>query len=265
MSAPTPLSTTPRLIGSPDVEVTDVSESTCAVDGCDRDAEVRGWCNGHYHRQRRTGNAGPPFRPRSPDYCCIVKCGRPCYTRGLCSMHYQRWRSHGDPLHERVYVKGEGAPGWGGDDITYVSAHFRVRRTKGPASGYTCVQCGGKASEWAYDHQDPNEQIEKGKGPYSTKIDHYRPMCGRCHTRMDCDPMREWAPWRAAARDLAEVSEGRPGWYVSLRGRLAHYAPSGAGANWRTLCGDSLRWPGTPASDFQLPGIMCERCQSRGA
>lgn len=234
----------------------------CAVEGCDREAVARIWCNSHWSRWRRTGDPGPPFRPRNPDFCCIVDCGRPCACRGMCELHYRRWRLHGDPFHERVYGKGEDSTYWGGDDITYISAHFRVRRTKGPATNYACVQCEGPAHEWAYDHADPDEKDEDGKGTYSTKIEHYRPMCRRCHTRFDCDPMRPWAPWRKAARELADLVEGRPGWYISLRGSIAHYGEDGAGANWRTACGSRLRWPGSPVADAETVEV-CERCHCR--
>lgn len=132
------------------------------------------------------------MRSFNPDFCCILGCGLPCASRGMCNRHYLRWRAHGDPFHERVYLRGEENHYWAGDDITYISAHFRVRRAKGSATQYACVQCDGPAHEWAYDHQDPDEKAEDGKGNYSTKPEHYQPMCRTCHRRMDCNPARPW-------------------------------------------------------------------------
>ncbi len=33
-----------------------LSEGDCLIDGCDRPAATRGWCNGHYIRWRRSGD-----------------------------------------------------------------------------------------------------------------------------------------------------------------------------------------------------------------
>lgn len=41
-------------------------KTTCEIDGCERSATARGWCQAHYMRWRRTGvwSAGPPLGAR---------------------------------------------------------------------------------------------------------------------------------------------------------------------------------------------------------
>lgn len=81
----------------------DQSTRTCAVEGCDGEARIRGWCQRHYDRWYRKGDPGGPFPPKKvgPDVCRVEGCDRlliPPYGRGMCSLHYQRWRKHGDPF-----------------------------------------------------------------------------------------------------------------------------------------------------------------------
>lgn len=75
---------------------------------------------------------------------------------------------------------------------TYRSAHSRLTRTRGKASAHLCVDCGGPAHEWSYNHDDPEEFVthktRNGKHGerivtvhYSADPDHYSPRCRRCH------------------------------------------------------------------------------------
>lgn len=77
-----------------------------------------------------------------------------------------------------------------GDVVSYAGAHTRVRRKLGPAKNRLCVDCGQRAAEWSYNHQDPNEIT----GPcrtggmmlvYSTDPDHYEARCKPCHRLFD--------------------------------------------------------------------------------
>lgn len=83
---------------------------------------------------------------------------------------------------------GNANPNWRGDEISYGSAHERVRALRGPAWGHTCAHCGGSAAHWAYDHQDPDarrDAVGKNKGPYSLSPAHYLSLCVPCHVRLD--------------------------------------------------------------------------------
>lgn len=63
-----------------------------------------------------------------------------------------------------------------------------MKHAKGDAAQHDCIRCGGAASQWAYDHTDPNEKAYRsGKYlvPFSTDIERYHPMCRGCHVKMD--------------------------------------------------------------------------------
>lgn len=67
---------------------------------------------------------------------------------------------------------------------SYSTTHRWLSQARGRPSTHACVECGGCAEEWAYDHADPNE-LTSSKGPYSPQYGHYQPMCRRCHRLFD--------------------------------------------------------------------------------
>lgn len=74
----------------------------------------------------------------------------------------------------------------------YSAVHVRLRKT--PVDG-PCAICGAIATEWAYDHADPNELIgvtgaRNVKVAYSVNILHYFPVCIPCHRRFDKESQR---------------------------------------------------------------------------
>lgn len=79
-----------------------MGQRTCSVDGCEREAEKRGWCSRHYQRWRNHGDplgGGPILGPRNAGRPCTVDdCDRPAAKRGWCDLHYRRWLKNGDPL-----------------------------------------------------------------------------------------------------------------------------------------------------------------------
>lgn len=160
---------------------------TCSLDGCDRPHSGRGFCEAHLRRFRANGDPGPvEIEPRRPGAkCSIDGCGRPVDSRGWCNAHYLRWRTTGDPLTPLP----EHGPGWVGDAVTYSGMHIRLRKRRGPASGYSCT-CGERADHWAYDHTDPAPKFNAKGQPYSTDPGRYQPMCKTCHRRMDADRTR---------------------------------------------------------------------------
>lgn len=99
-------------------------------------------------------------------------------------MHYTRWRRHGDPN----VIRSHGAPRI--EYPTYNTVHSRLMRDRGSASKYFCVECGQQASQWSYDHKDPNE-LSGTSGTngtvcrYSANPEHYRALCRICHRWQD--------------------------------------------------------------------------------
>ena len=120
--------------------------------------------------------------------CSIESCTRTARyaTTGWCQTHYHRWWRTGDPLglKQERGASGPDSVNWKADDIGYYAAHTRVKKAKGLASQHDCVACGKSASEWAYDHNDPNEN-HWGTVAFSANPDHYQPMCKGCHVKLD--------------------------------------------------------------------------------
>jgi hypothetical protein len=72
---------------------------TCAALGCRRRLLARGFCEAHYARFKRTGEASPdrPIGPGRPALvaarkqpCTVGGCLRTRLAKGLCGMHYAR-------------------------------------------------------------------------------------------------------------------------------------------------------------------------------
>lgn len=110
-----------------------------------------------------------PYQPRTCDWCSSRFFGKiektqPTYGR-FCSVHCSRMG--------RGHAEGAMNPSWKADDITYISAHCRVRRRRGKAD--SCVWgCMDVARyEWANMTGD------------LANPDDYVGMCARCHRRFD--------------------------------------------------------------------------------
>lgn len=163
----------------------------CSVEGCDRPHFGRGWCGPHYHRWRRYGDPLVVVRAPLMGTCVVDGCDRAVRSRhGWCKLHYARWKRHGgDPSVAKTGGVAVGTLLL--DTVSYRGAHDRIKAAKGPASAHACVDCGVQAAEWAYDHADPDELVGASgggrgrKAAYSTKPEHYRPLCRRCHRRAD--------------------------------------------------------------------------------
>lgn len=72
--------------------------------------------------------------------------------------------------------------------MEYVTAHAQIYRIRGKATEYKCINCDNLASQWAYNHQDPNELVGIWDGrltKYSEDPEFYNPMCARCHVQHD--------------------------------------------------------------------------------
>lgn len=156
----------------------------CRVDGCSLPPRsgYAEWCETHYYRLRRTGSADDPVRISGG--CSITGCDHPAERLdGLCRMHHLRIKAHGDP--SRGMASGDRHPWWTGDNATYTGAHQRHRKDLGPARAHACVDCGGTAAHWSYNHSDPDELRSDDERPYSVHSKFYEPRCVRCHKRFD--------------------------------------------------------------------------------
>lgn len=167
---------------------------------CDRKAKMCGYCTAHYRRFRRGLDMDTPIRARkaTPGVCGYDDCGRPSYGHsGLCQQHANQQRQ-GLPL-KKIRIRTIF------DEVKLGGAHQRVRRLWGDAAQYSCIECGNRARDWAYDGTDPNELLgrqQSGKGSlqrYSCFPEFYMPMCRKCHNSRDnesrireLDEYRQW-------------------------------------------------------------------------
>lgn len=162
-----------------------MANGTCSIPDCGRKALMRTWCATHYNRWRETGVVGGPIEPRRKNVgtlCSAPDCARPAVSVGMCSTHYQRSIGRNKlPLDAPVVRYG-----FKGDDITYSGMHMRLKRWRGDAAVFRCIDCDEPAMHWSYDNADPDERIDALSGlAYSTDTEHYEPRCVSCHARFD--------------------------------------------------------------------------------
>ena len=181
-------------------------EGPCEVETCDepRRSPYAKWCESHYYRVRRTGELRPevPLRVKQfgPRPCSAPDCTTVIPNGTYCHKHYARNYRHGDPtvVNKAEPMFGPDNPSWRGDDVSYLGAHLRVVRLRGPASAHPCVDCGGPAEDWSYTHGSPNERIQEGGVAdglaYSPDPDDYRARCRSDHRRYDGVKGKD--PWK---------------------------------------------------------------------
>lgn len=150
--------------------------STCAIDGCNKAHEARGWCGMHYRRWRITGSTQNPCAgcdrevigvtkycsPECVPRCSISGCAKPRRKLDLCVKHDARKRKYGstDDSVVRWTVPDRGVPGPRGDcklcsnPIGEDSAHRQYCGNTCAAAGWRwrgegdrpkvreCTQCG---------------------------------------------------------------------------------------------------------------------------
>jgi hypothetical protein len=119
--------------------------------------------------------------------CDIVPCGKKVLAKGMCGKHYQRYNRYGNP-HVVKKKRGDTKPK-GHENPSYEVLHGRIRAARGPAKEHRCVDCGGKARDWSYNHSGIGEYMAWSKvmGPLPASNDFYQyePRCKLCHMIFD--------------------------------------------------------------------------------
>jgi hypothetical protein len=188
-----------RTHGDPYKEPTRLPVTPCIIDGCEKPALTlnRTLCTTHYSRHKKGMDLHAPVRLVRParGKCQIDGCTRgDCGPSGYCLMHKLRIERNGDPhtfIHQRDRDnKWDKHVRWTGDEASYSAVHLRLRATRGSAKGYECVDCGGRAKQWSYDHADPAGKVTESGIPYSANLDHYFARCVPCHKRFDLARIR---------------------------------------------------------------------------
>lgn len=174
----------------------------CKFEECGRPAIAKGLCHPHY-QQHRKGKDLTPVRPKSthsnPLTCTEDECQESTYARGLCRRHYSKWAYHNQPVRPLDVTHHN----YKGDDISYETAHGRVRKTRGHAKIYWCVDCDKQATDWSLKHDAENVVYQREDAPrnagcaYSIDPMDYEPRCSDCHRKYDAkhrDGYRPRAP-----------------------------------------------------------------------
>lgn len=162
----------------------------CTVEGCSDPRRSSGalYCEMHYGRVRRGKPLEGPKQVRKYTKCSVDGCGKKPSGK-YCSMHAARIRRHGDPdtcipQRDRNFPRGEANHNWKGEDISYHTAHDRLRRWRGPAS--ECVRCSSSGPyQWAYDRENAKKRLVEDGMPYSPDVNDYMPLCVSCHKFFD--------------------------------------------------------------------------------
>lgn len=162
----------------------------CSVEDCTKIAYAKNFCSGHYKRFRITGSPVPT--PKVQEYC---ECGKEATVAGKCKTHYmQQWYAAMQPRAfdpNAINVK---------ERVSYQGAHYRIRRTRGKASDYTCTDCPNPAREWALKFDAVNvhvnvSQTRMNGSRFSMDPNDYEPRCRPCHSAYDAEHKntKRWA------------------------------------------------------------------------
>lgn len=81
---------------------------SCAIDGCEKLAKTRGWCDTHYRRYKRHGDPlARKNRPNKSPVCIVDGCESKTQSNELCAKHWTRQRRHGSP---DIALRDRGGP-----------------------------------------------------------------------------------------------------------------------------------------------------------
>jgi hypothetical protein len=177
-------------------------EQNCKAPDCDKPPYgSRSWCNTHYMRLYRYGSTDAPskkpntswediagqrfgtlvaqsFDSKTSTWTMLCDCGNVRETRHWNLKQSGDHTACGDfKAHPRLWTKP-----------SYRTAHARVKYAKGSAKECLCA-CGKQASQWAYNHNDPDEHFMVGASnnpiAYSMDPEYYFASCAPCHKRFD--------------------------------------------------------------------------------
>src|SRR4051794_28701536 len=119
-----------------------MAKSSCAWDGCNREAFAKGFCNRDYQRARKQGLLDVPA-PRAPrrtqsERCSAEGCEGEAKVKGWCKPHYMRQYKHGDLDVQRTVHQGDACSVDGCDKKPHArglcNTHFARRRRHGDAN-----------------------------------------------------------------------------------------------------------------------------------
>lgn len=161
----------------------------CSVTDCENSHYAKTYCRTHWSRYNKYGD--PQWTPTlQRDLTCEIEgCDKHSITKNMCKGHYSLWWYYNtepgsfNPDHHNVK-----------ETVSYQGAHYRIRRTRGHARDYKCVDCDKQARDWSL--RAGTENVLYGaahgsqgtnKSAYSVNPMDYEPRCGDCHKRYDAE------------------------------------------------------------------------------
>lgn len=124
---------------------------SCSVEGCERSAITRGYCEMHYRRVLKTGNPGPAGPLRTIGTCRVDGCDKEIDAKGLCHGHYQRLLRRGE-VHEDRPLRRSG-----------LTCRVEDCDRPGRSRGY-CAAHYKRVLKYGHPQADIPIRIAKGKG-----------------------------------------------------------------------------------------------------
>lgn len=144
----------------------------CKIDNCQKKVQSRELCSTHYMQW---------YRSQVRDVCSSDDCDRAVYSRSLCESHYKSLLREENPSYDtaqRQALKDNKSL----LSPEYKRMHARLRKLRGPARDYDCIDCGQTAAEWSLSADSSLYGIESRKTfPYSQNVEDYAPRCTKCH------------------------------------------------------------------------------------
>lgn len=171
----------------------------CAVEGCSKEVRRRGpYCYPHYMKNWRYGTPTPVHAKFRKDLTgerfgklVVLEHAGSGMWKCVCDCGVEVVKRTGDLNRTEKPTCSVGSLCRRADVTSYSGAHDRIRRDRGSASEYDCVDCGRQASQWSYNHSDFDELYSAEKAsfglPFSLDVGNYDPRCIPCHKRFDID------------------------------------------------------------------------------
>jgi hypothetical protein len=139
-------------------------------------------------------------RERAAFWLCRCECGT---VKEVSGKHLRQGRVVSCGCYNRELVTATlVAHNFKGDEVTYYTAHDRVKVSRGAACEHSCVDCGERAQDWSL-RRDAAKLTFGSAGRYTLAFSpdpqEYDPRCKPCHGKYDSDWRRDR---RAAAARL---------------------------------------------------------------
>lgn len=141
---------------------------------CDKSARYKGLCPAHYSKQLRNSHT---------TICIVDGCNKIGHTKKYCHAHYAKILRYGSIDYNKKNIKKGSAHYAWKDKPSYGAVHARIKRYRGFANQFNCIDCNGPAQDWSLNLNCNYELIEE-RGrlvPISYNTNDYDPRCKRCH------------------------------------------------------------------------------------